>query len=485
MRIDVQSLVNFGRHRATVTHHGAVTSLTQLDAKADVIASRLTAAGIGPQDRIAILIGNTPAFFAALLAVMKLQASAVLLKQEAKGAEVREMVIRTSAAAILSVAPWESRLGDLELDGYIERLDISGGTYGLGAWRTPVREPIAGPDELILQFTSGIAGRSKIVPRTVHNLLNELSNFEAHLHLGHSDATVCPTPLSHTYGLVNGCLLPLFSGRPVILPDSFLPNDIIDAVRTYHARVLIGVPVMYVAMAKAYGTSALDLESLRLCFSAGAPLAPEHLGLFKSRFGRFINQQYGSTETGAVAANLEPSATTADAVGDPIPGHEISLVMEDGLTAACGTAGEILVRSKATAACYLDDATLSQERFTPAGYLTGDVGLIDANGLLFVRGRRRSLINIGGLKVDPVEVENVLLMLDEVAECAVVAGPDPFAGEVVRAFVACRRPLSAKDVQAFCRGRLASHKVPRDIVFIDKLPRTPTGKVIARELIEA
>ena len=482
MRIEFLTFLDAERQRVAVIHRGTLISASDLDADAEVIASQLATAGIGSRHRVALLIGNTPAFFVALVAVMKLDASAVLLNQEAKSVEIRDLLVRTGAAVILT-ASRQTCASDLATDGYVEPLD-DGGARSVAAWRTPVCARAAGVDEVVVQFTSGIAGRSKIVPRTAANLVDELSNFDRHLRLGRDDATVCPVPLSHTYGLVNGCLLPLFSGRPVILTDGFLPNDIIDAVRTYKARVLIGVPVMYAAMAKTYGTSSADLQSLALCFSAGAPLSSENTVAFRARYGRFIHQQYGSTETGAVAVNLSPAEAQPEAVGRPIPGREIDISSEDGTPAPSGTPGEIVVRSAATAACYLDDAALTAEKFTPAGYLTGDVGWLDDRGVLFVHGRRRSLINVAGLKVDPVEVENVLLELDGIAECAVVPGRDAMAGEIVRAFVVPRHPLSARDIQAVCRNRLAGHKVPREVVFVGALPRTATGKVIARELID-
>jgi long-chain acyl-CoA synthetase len=166
-----------------------------------------------------------------------------------------------------------------------------------------------------------------------------------------------------------------------------------------------------------------------------------------------------------------------------VPGRQVDIVDETGRPVPPGAQGDIVVRSPAAARGYIDDAKLTAEKFRDGGYVTGDVGSVDAGGLR-ISGRRTSFINVAGLKVDPQEVERVLTACEGVVECAVVPLEDPAGGEVVRAVVVTSQATTARELQQFCRARLAPHKVPREVTFVDALPRTGTGKVLLKELID-
>jgi long-chain acyl-CoA synthetase len=267
--------------------------------------------------------------------------------------------------------------------------------------------------------------------------------------------------------------------------DWFLPNDCVDLVRVHAARVFVGVPTMYKAMADAYGARPSDLASLRICFSAGAPLSDHVYRAFQSRYGLSIHQQYGTTETGTIAINRLPRPdTNVLAAGRPLPGRDVAIVSDDGTDAAPGETGEIAIRSAGTAAGYLDDPERTRLQFRDGRYFTGDLGVIDERGDLMVLGRRTCFINVAGQKVDPGEVEMVLLQFDGIVECAVVAAADRVGGEVVKAVVVTNRRIDAAEIVAFCRRHLAPHKVPRTVAFMDALPRSPTGKVLVKYLTE-
>lgn len=463
---------------------GVVWSGERLGAEAEIVAGALCRLGLGPADRAALVLGNTAAFAAAYLGLMKLGVSAVLVNPQCAVREMDESLRRTSAVAVLGAPPLAGRLRQIG--------DVSGEPPApvdregsLLLWRTAHARAAAGCDELMVQFTSGASGRPKVVARTFANLAFELDTFASHVPVGREDATVCPCPLSHSYGLLNGLLMPLFGGRPAVLLDGlFLPNDVVAAVHAHRARVLAGVPAMYRALADAYGAEASELASLRLCYSAGAPLPAPVCEAFARRYGRHLHQQYGSTETGVIAVNLMDGAHPNPlAAGRPVRGRQVTVHREDGTVADPGESGEVVVRSDACAREYVDDPQLTAEQFKGGAYLTGDIGSVDALGEITLLGRRSRVINVGGYKVDPAEVEAVLSALEAVAECAVVPRRRR-DGESLEAVVVVRHDVSAQEIQQFCRERLAAYKVPRHISIVERLPRSLSGKVLLKELME-
>jgi long-chain acyl-CoA synthetase len=475
-------------HRANVAliHRDRAFSGSEIEAEADRLADRLQSLGVSVGDRVAILSGNTPLFVIAMLAVMKLDASCVLLSTHFRQTELSDAMARTGPALLISTEDAAPCLEQLQLESAGE---LSVVTAPLKIWQTLTSQMRALENELIVQFTSGVSGRSKIVPRTETNLLNELTGFAHDLKLASGDAVVCPAPLFHAYGLVNGFLLPFFVGATTILIDWFLPNDVIDVVRRYRPTVLVGVPAMYKALSEAYGAEAEDLSSLRVCFSAGAPLTQSLLDKFRDRYKLNIHQQYGSTETGVIALNLQPTADVNPlkplSAGLALSGSEIQIV-KNGQRVAPGEEGEVIVRSPGSAVQYLNDPELTAQKFRDGWYRTGDVGRTSANGELQLIGRLSSLINVAGLKVDPNEVEAALKSCDAVAECAVVGIPDPSTGhDLVKAFVIARRETSRQELLAFCRPKLAAYKLPRQVEFVEALPKSATGKILVKYLLGA
>jgi long-chain acyl-CoA synthetase len=471
------------RRRSTAIVHGDdAWSGEALDVAADRLAGCL-AAHVGRRHRIALSIGNTPDFAIGLLAAMKLDASAVLLNTSFTQPEMRVALERTKASALI-VAPHATQRHPPAVAALGARSIAAPEGMSFDLYLLPDAAPAADPDELTVQFTSGVSGRSKIVPRSLANIGEELESFASALGAGPDDATICPCPLYHAYGLINGLLLPLFSGRPAILVEWFLPGQVAQIVEHHQPRIFIGVPTMYKALADASDVTPEALASLRVCFSAGAPLTEPVLTAFRARYGRPIHQQYGSTETGAIAINLltDPNGDPLSA-GTPLPGRRIRVLREDGSDADPGERGEIVVYSSATASRYLDDEAQTSVRFREGGYFTGDFGYVD-DGQVRITGRRAMFINVAGRKVDAREVEEVLSKLDALAECAVVAQPDALAGEVVKAVVVARREVTANEIRQFCQSRLAAHKVPRIVTFREALPRTATGKILNRLLVD-
>ena len=483
MTIPLRALRRDCRGRTAIVHRDVDMTGAALDAAAERVAAALAHSGVDASHRVALVLGNTPSFAIALLAVMKLRASALLLGPRFTPREIAQAVGRAGAGTILADASDASQI-DRSGEGAFVRARDAVDRASLGLWLTPHGGARAIAGELTVQLTSGVSGASRLVPRTIANIAEELESFATHVNLTRDDPTVCPVPVFHAYGLINGVLLPLYSGRPSILIDWFLPSEVIQTVHQHRARVLVAVPAMYRWMADTDGATADQVSSLRIAFSAGAPLPAAVAAAFGDRFGVTIRQQYGSTETGVIAVNLDDGAATGS-VGRPVIGRRVDIVSDAGAPLGVDRLGEIVVESPTTAAGYVDDVAASAERFHDGRYYSGDLGRLTRDGDVVLTGRRTAFINVAGNKVDPTEIEGVLARCDAVAECAVVPMPDRAAGQVVKAVVVPRRKTSALEIRRFCRAHLAAHKVPRVVSLLDALPRTASGKVLAKHLIDA
>jgi acyl-CoA synthetase (AMP-forming)/AMP-acid ligase II len=258
----------------------------------------------------------------------------------------------------------------------------------------------------------------------------------------------------------------LMQGTAIVLRESFVPHQLPADARRFGARLFPGVPFMFdyfLANSPVGGWPA----SLQRLMSAGAPLLPSTVRAFHERFGVKIHSFYGATETGGIAFDDSEDVDDSGTIGRPLPGVEVTLRSD-------GEMGRIHVRSAAVATGYTD---ATNEGFTDGGFLTGDYGSWDADGRLTLRGRVSSFVNVAGRKVHPDEVEQVLREMPGIRHVRVVAAPDAKRGQqIVACIVANGASVTPLTVRQFCAARLAPHKIPRSVVFLDTIPLTGRGK---------
>jgi long-chain acyl-CoA synthetase len=286
------------------------------------------------------------------------------------------------------------------------------------------------------------------------------------------DTQIAIIPLSHAYGLSVLLLPALLQGTALVLRESFVPHQLPTDAVTHRARIFPGVPYMFeyfIAHPPPGGWPA-GLERL---ISAGARLDPATIRRFHELFGVKIHTFYGATETGGIAFDNGDDPFDNDTVGHPLSGVTISLKHDDD---APPGAGRVHVQSSAVATGYL---TQGGDSLSGGGFLTGDFGTFDACGRLKLLGRASSFVNVAGRKVEPDEVERVLRSMPGVCDVRVVGAPDPQRGQQVVACVVTSNGgdrLTAIDVRRFCSGRLAPHKIPRTVIFLESIPITARGK---------
>ena len=347
----------------------------------------------------------------------------------------------------------------------------------------------AGPEDLaVMLYTSGTSGRPKGVMLTHDNLLSNVRQTRRHVHFTRDEIFLGVLPQFHSFGLTALTLIPFLSGARAIYNARFVPKKIIEACREHRPTVFMGLPSMYNALLTVKDAGPEDLSSIRVAVSGGEPLPETVAQRFKERFGLEICEGFGMTETAPVTHVRLPGEDAPGSVGRPLPDVSQRIVdPETGRDLPPGKDGELRMAGPNVMKGYHNLPEESAGSFDERGYLrTGDMARVDERGFLWITGRIKEMIIVGGENVFPREVEEVLNTHDDVYAAGVVGERDDVRGETVVAFVEPEegRTPDPDALRAWCRERLAGYKVPRRIVVVDELPRNPTGKVMRRALAE-
>ena len=440
---------------------GAELTYDELWRDAERLARLLAEGGVAEGRVAGLALGNSPRFVVAFLALCRLDATVALLPPQYGVSELR---------AIASGVGLTSIVADLGAAGTIEEaVPIASSSRGDG-FEVLVPAAVSGEvtsgDDALLKFSSGSTAEPKGIPLTAGNVIAEADNVTTTLGLGPDDRILAGVPLFHSYGFDLGVLPTLYAGTTLVLEDAFAPRRTLG--RLAEVTAFLGVPAQYRAFLATGLAAVPDLSAIRWLLSCTAPLAPETISDFLSRFGVPICQHYGSSETGAATNHVPDEVRSRPAsVGRPITGVHVT-ALDDG---------ELVVSSDAVARGYLLGAPDGPSPLRGGVFRTGDLGSIDADGFVTLIGRKDAMINVGGLKVAPAEVAAALERHEAVREAAVLGLPDGRGEEVVYAVVALAGPAEEDELLAFCRQELAEHKVPRRIEIRDALPRTAAGKV--------
>lgn len=442
---------------------GVETTRAELEQRAGAVEHAVRERDLGGR-AIGVLLPGTAAAIAAWVGIWRAGATFVPLNPHAPADEIGRVVDGVGIAAVLTA--------------------VDPVAFAPGA-DEPRR---ADPAEAILQFTSGTTGRPKAVPLRHDTVLELLDSVIGSLRGGRDGGARMPNLVPMSLALWAGIYQVLFAfrlGVPVVLMERFEPREFARLVAQYGIKSSVLPPAALVMLAN--DEAITTLEPLRYVRSVSAPLSPAHARRFHERFGVAILNGYGQTELGGEAIGWtahdwkEFGATKLGAVGRPHAAISVRVRSDDGSFAGTGEIGEIELHSTARLAS--EDAAL-EGRVTDDGWLrTGDLGRVDAEGFVWIDGRVSAMVNRGGLKVFPDEVEEILRGHGAVVDVAVAGVPDDRLGEVPWAFVVASEPVAAAALCAFARDRLAPYKVPAGVTFVDELPRNEAGKVLRQELV--
>ncbi|MEO5733893.1 MAG: acyl--CoA ligase [Rubrivivax sp.] len=467
---------------------------------ADTTAA-LNAAGIGRNDRVAIVLPNGPEMAACFVAcasavtaaplnpaygaeefgfyLTDLQARALIVEQGSTSAVV-------AAARKLGVRVIELRVAEGAAAGGFE-LQIEADAAGTAAATRP--GPSQADDVAMVLHTSGTTSRPKRVPLSVANLCASARHIAATLQLTPSDTGLNIMPLFHIHGLMAGLLAPLSAGSQVFCTPGFNALRFFKWFEEAHPSWYTAVPTMHLAIASRGKHNAdqldrmLDQRPLRFVRSSSSAMPPQLIQQIEAMFDAPLIESYGMTEAAhQMASNpLPPQPRKPGSVGQAA-GPQVRVRGDDGQFVAAGETGEIVIRGPNVTAGYESNESANAEAFADGWFRTGDQGMLDADGYLSITGRLKEIINRGGEKISPREIDEILLDHPAVAEVIVFGAPHDRLGEEVAAMVVLheghpQHAGSERDLQQFVAGRVAAYKVPKKILFVDELPKGATGKL--------
>jgi long-chain acyl-CoA synthetase len=442
--------------RPALWFEGSAISYAELDRRADVAAGELSARGVRAGDRVAIKLPNSPAFVATWFGTLRLGAIAVPLNVLLAPPEIEERLAASAPAALVDAElPGEGEAGP----GIVERDDS---------------------DAAVILFTSGTSGRPKGAILTHGSIRAAAANAAEAMAFTEDDVVLGAAPFSHVLGQSTGIVSTLLAGAAVAVVGRFEPQQTLATMTQTRTTILLGVPTMCIALCQA-ARGAAALPPVRIAHVGGAAVPVEVARDFERTFGGDVYEGYGLTELSGIATTYTVGQRRKPgSVGMPLGGTELRIHDPDERGV-----GEVQFRGPSVIPGYWNDHDATSEAIDEDGWLaTGDMGYVDEEGYLFLVDRKQELIIRGGYNVYPREVEEVLYAHPAVLEAAVVGVPHETLGEDVAAIVV-RRPgatLDADDLQAWAKQRVAAYKYPRRIVFVDELPKGPTGKILKRAI---
>ena len=509
--------------RDAIRYFDEKISYGELNDLADRFATLLSRRGVEKGDRIAVYTQNNPQFLIAQYGAWKRGATAVPLNPMLKSKELdyhlndsgakvlvcleslyadvaKEVVPGTNVEYVLTTSeldflPEEERpevLADAERQDFEDAEDL------LEVLRqtepdAEAREQVSPDDVAYLVYTSGTTGKPKGTMESHSNVAFNSEVYRVWMQIGDDDSVFGAAPLFHITGLIGHVALAGLAGVPLVLFHRFEPGEALRLIDKWRPTMTIASITAFIAMMNAPGSEEVDLSSLTKCYSGGAPVSPSIVDRFEEKFGVYIHTAYGLTESNS-PTHFVPLGERAPvdegsgalSIGVPVPNCEARLVtVEDpSEEVPVGESGEFATKGPMIFKGYWNKPEETEEAFHDGYFLTGDVAIMDEDGWFYIVDRKKDMINVSGYKVWPREVEDVLYTHEQVKEAAAIGVPDEYRGENVKAFVALKEEggASEEELIAHCKEQMADYKYPRQIEFMEELPKTATGKFLRREL---
>ncbi|MBU1276691.1 MAG: long-chain-fatty-acid--CoA ligase [Proteobacteria bacterium] len=484
---------------AVISEHGSWT-FPQWRAESEAMALALKQLGVMPGDHVAVIFLNGRRLLALFVALFRLGAVAVPLNVRLSTPELAHIIADSDAGTVIFDARFTSQVEHLRQGRLpVGRWIISGGEDAgaevsldqalegcrYASWEGP---PPAENQTALILYTAGTTGKPKGVVLTHHNCVWAAASAAAEVDLRPDYRVALVFPLYHSAALAI-LVTNLYLGCCTVTMAKFDPDLVVETVQREAINRLVFPPTVWNFILQLPDLEKFDTSSVR-SLGSGGEIMPVHTKMrLLEVFARAkLGETYGMTETMATISTLKPEDVLrkASSVGTPFYNVELRIVDEKGRELPSGRVGEIAVRGPNVASGYYKDPATTAKTF-PDGWLrTGDLGEMDPEGFLFLRGRKKELIISGGENIYPREIEEVLIRHPAISEVAVVGVPDAVWGQRVHAVVALKEGHSIRDQEVvdFCRGRLAGFKKPKTVQFVKCLPRSAAGKVLKRKLLE-
>ncbi len=509
--------------RDAVVFYGRRWTYRELATEVEHLAAALAREGVRAGDRVALVLPNCPAYPTAFFATLRLGATVVQVSPLWVGDDLEDLLGDAAPRAAVTLETLYPNLcggasGRAIPLVYVARLrefypalkrpfvnlvlrrrgistaypnDARVRRWGRSV-RNPGTVPLARADPrtavAVLQYTGGTTGTPKAAMLTHRNLVANALQADAwnSARRPGEEVFAAAIPLFHAYGLTVAFLLAVVEGGTIVLQIRPEPRELLRLVRRYRPTQLPAVPALYAALLDRPELDPRHLRTIRFCVSGSAPLPPDVQRRFEQMTGGALVEGYGLTEASPVThANPVAGERRAGSIGLPLPETDQRVVdPSSGRPLAVGEVGELEVRGPQVMLGYYHRPDETMDVLHDGWLRTGDLARLDADGYAFIVDRKKDVINVGGLKVYPREVEELLRTFPGVADVAVVAAPDRELGEVPRAYVvpSAGAQLRAEELIAFVRGRLAHYKAPRSVEFRPSLPKSGIQKTLRRTL---
>ena len=475
---------------AIIIPDGPTLSYEELNNEIERLASILTNIGLTKGTTASIVFENGLEFISIFLAISKTGATVAPLNPEYTIDEFKFYMNDTdSKFLILSSKSNASINAANQLS--IQIINVSMGNSGtLSLYKDNVqltKQKIIIPPEpddiALFLHTSGTTSQPKGVPLTHLNLMTSLSNISSSYNLTNEDTALLVMPLFHVHGLIGVSLSTLFSGGTLVIPPKFSASTFWNHQNIHEATWYSAVPTIHQILLMRAEKDNAPKKSFRFIRSCSAALAPSVFKDLETRFGAPVLEAYGMTEAShQMSSNLLPPFDRSPGTVGQGTGVEISIMNEFGTLLNPNNPGEVVIKGENVTLGYHNNPSANAEAFTNGWFRTGDQGEISNSGILTLTGRLKELINRGGEKISPLEVDATLIKHPNIVEAVCFGASDIKYGEVVHAAIVTSESISVSEIQSFCSDYIADFKIPSKIYIVDQLPRTATGKIQRRNI---
>lgn len=458
------------RDSPALDFEGATFTFGDLDRRSNRLARVFLQRRLGPGDRLCVYLPNCVEMIDVYLACIKLGVIFVPINILYRGREIDHILRDAEASAVISHETFDTAVP------IWNPAELTAEAAGQSVERPAVT--LGGETPAGIIYTSGTTGVSKGAVLTHNNFAANAITITACWRITEGDRFLLALPLFHVHGLGNGLHCWLLSGCRMRLLERFEHRKAADEFLDFRPTLFFGVPTIYVRLLDIEPGRAREIgAAMRLFVSGSAALPAQVLEEFRERFGHTILERYGMSETFMNIGNPYVGERRPGSIGLPFPGVSVRLLDPDHRPVADGVTGEIYLKGPNIFAGYWRREQATRDSFHDGWFRTGDLATRAPDGYYTLSGRKSDLIISAGFNIYPREIEELLQEQDEVAEAAVVGRPDRLRGEVPVAFVVLKRPVDSAALEGRCRDKLASFKIPRDFIVLDKLPRNAMGKI--------
>lgn len=461
-------------------------SYAQLVSLVNRLGHHLQKMNVQAGDRVMLVLPNTPAFIISYFAITGIGAVAVPVNPVWTADELRYVMENSQAKLLISaqMPASEAIASSIPTVIWVNNEAQSQWQHLLA---TGDDSPLCGPSSIddlgVFIYTSGTTGKPKGAMLTHKNLTANVTATAQAIGTNTDDVFLCVLPLFHCLAATVCMLIPIGMGAQIVLMEQFTPKLVLDNIVNHGVTLLVGVPAMFVVLTTS-NIPTQALKGVKVCISGGAPLPVSILQRFQRTYGMPIREGYGLSEASPVVAVNRPELIKPGTVGPAIPGVHVRVIDNMGCDMPTGEAGELIVQGDNVMVGYFGMPIASAQALRDGWLHTGDIASIDADGYITIVDRLKDMIIVGGLKVYPREVEEVLYSHPKVQEAAVVGVSHSLRGESVKAVISLKEneSMTAAEVAAYCKEHLAHYKVPKIVEFLPALPKSSTGKILRRML---